>query len=97
MRLVNDGIPNNVQSVHLQVQYTLGHGIVAIKIFAVAPVPATGPVFLRLESQQRDSNKILTDPDDTRYSRLLRLSRLTRTLLKGQQVLGGTTVTDGAL
>ena len=31
MRLVNDGIPNNVQSGHLQVQYTLGHGIVAIK------------------------------------------------------------------
>ena len=51
---------------------------------AVAPVPAMGPVFLRLESRQRDS-------------RLLRLSRLTRTLLKGQQVLGGTTVTDGAL
>ena len=32
---------------------------------AVAPVPATGPVFLWLESWQRDSNKFLTDPGDT--------------------------------
>ena len=29
-----------------------------INIFAVAPIPATGPVFLRLESWQWDSNKI---------------------------------------
>ena len=45
---------------------TLGFGL-SLKN-AVAPVPATGPVFLRLESRQWDSNKILTDPGDTHYS-----------------------------
>ena len=77
----------------------VGRGRMDMAVFdiAVAPVPAMGPVFLQLKSRQQDSNKLLTDPGDTRYSRLLRLSRLTRTLLKGQQVLGGTTVTDSAL
>ena len=58
--------------------------VLTLIYYAVAPVPAAGPVFLWLESRQQDF-------------RLLRLSRLTRTLLKGQQVLGGTTVTGGAL
>ena len=39
-----------------------------IYFFTVASVPAMGPVFLRLESRQLDSIKILTDPGDTRYS-----------------------------